>query len=381
MEKRELVQKLAVQSIVQSDYTGAFVIAPRVGKTKIVIDAIGDRIGEWSIVIATPREDINKSWVNELAKWAPGVALLEDMVMKASSLICFPSLKKVKESPDLLVVDEFHMLSINQIQMIKKIDPERLLLVSGTANEYTRAVIRHWLGIKEITFEYTIGEAIKDGIIANFHVYIVRVPLGDKYYGKVQYIRVNEKQAYDFHTSMVDQLRITSVTQPHLRRAKEIHERKRAEVIYTSDTKIAVAKNIQERISQRVLVFTARTKVADVLSPYSYHSKNKTEKNLQRFIDEEINTLCVVQMSDMGITFPDLKREVVHQLQSNSETSLQKFLRTCNLEDDREASIIVTVYKDTVDEGWARQAMEGVPSDKVTWMEMEEVDKLIEKLR
>lgn len=375
MEKRELIQKLAVQSIVQSDYTGAFVIAPRVGKTKIVIDAVKNKLGEWgpgSTIIATPREDINKSWWAELSKWN---------VAWNPGIICFPSLKKIKERLKLLVIDEFHMLSINQIQMIKKIDPERLLLVSGTANEYTRAVMKQWFGIKEVTFEYSIGEAIKDGIIANFHVYIVRVPLGDKCYGKVQYIRVNEKQAYDFHTSMVDQLRITSVTQPHLRPAKEAHERKRAEVIYTSDTKIAVAKNIQERISQRVLMFTARTKVADILSPYSYHSKNKAENNLKRFIDEEINTLCVVQTSDMGITFPDLKREVVHQLQSNSETSLQKFLRTCNLEDGREASIIITVYKDTVDEGWTRQAMEGVPSDKVTWLEMDEVDRLIEKLR
>lgn len=372
MEKRELIQKLAVQSIVQSDYTGAFVIAPRVGKTKIVIDAVGVHWKDWNVVISTPRQDINGTWLLEFAKWG-----LDDI----TTPICFPSLKKIREVPDLLVIDEFHMLSINQVQMIKKIDPKRLLLVSGTANEYTRAVIRHWLGIREITFEYTIGEAIRDGIIANFHVYVVRVPLGGKYYGKIQYLRATEKQAYDFHTSMVDQLRITSVVQPHLRPAKERHERRRAEVIYTSDSKIAVAKNIQERISQRVLVFTARTKVADALSPYSYHSKNKGEKNLQRFIDEEINTLSVVQMSDMGITFPDLKVEVVHQLQSNSETSLQKFLRTCNLEDEKEASIIVTVYKDTVDEGWTRQAMEGVPSDKITWMEMEEVDKLIEKLR
>lgn len=381
MEKRELVQKLAVQSIVQSNYTGAFVIAPRVGKTKIVIDAIKPRFEKgWNIKIAAPRQDIVNTWHDEMLRWG-----MYDYNEKDNELyperMCFPSLKKIKKSPDLLVVDEFHMLSINQMQMIKKINPERLLLVSGTANEYTRALVGYQLGIKEVTFEYSIGEAIRDGIIANFHVYIVRVPLGDKYYGKIQYLRATEKQAYDFHTSMIDQLRITSVTQPHLRPAKESHERKRAEVIYTSDTKIAAAKSIQERISQRVLVFTARTKVADVLSPYSYHSKNKAENNLKRFIDEEINTLCVVQMSDMGITFPDLKREVVHQLQSNSETSLQKFLRTCNLEDEKEASIVITVYKDTVDEGWARQAMEGVPSDKVTWMEMDEVDELIEKLR
>lgn len=379
MEKRELIQGLAVQSIVQSDCTGAFVIAPRVGKTKIVIDAVGKNWKGWDIVIATPRQDINSSWLMEFGKW--GKELKELGVEEMPMPICFASLKKVNHSPDLLVIDEFQDLSINQMQIIKLINPKRLLLVSGTANEYTRALIRYQLGIKEITFEYSIEEAIRDGIIANFHVYIVRVPLGITYYGKIQYARANERQAYDYYTSVFDQLRVLCATRTDLVPAKERAARKRADVLYTGKDKIAVAKNIQERISERVLMFTARTKVADTISPYSYHSKNKTEKSLEKFICGEINTLSVVSMGDTGITFPDLKMEVVHQMQSNSETSLQRLLRACNLEGDKSARIIITVYKDTVDEGWARSAMEGVPSDKVTWMEMEEVDKLIEKLR
>lgn len=374
MEKRELIQRLAVQSIVQSDYTGAFVIAPRVGKTKIVIDAIGGLNFEgWNIMIATPRQDINNSWDIELSRWKKNGP--------DPAIFCFPSLKKVSHSPDLLVIDEFQMLSINQMQMIKKINPKRLLLISGTANEYTRALIKYQLGIKEITFEYSIEEAVRDGIVANFHVYIVKVPLGTTYYGRIQYARASEKQAYDYHTSMFDQLRLQCAVRPDLVPAKETSARKRAEVLYTAKDKIAVAKSIQERIGERVLVFTARTKVADTISPYSYHSKNKTEKNLERFIGGEINTLSVVSMGDTGITFPDLKMEVVHQMQSNSETSLQKLLRACNLEGDKIARIIITVYKDTVDEGWTRTAMEGVPSDKVTWLEMGELDKLIESLR
>lgn len=379
MEKRELIQHSVRESMRQSDYTGMWVIAPRVGKSKIIIDAVGSgKWNNWDIVIATPREDINQTWLWQFAEWG-------NNVNEVPLPICFASLKKIKTRPKLLIIDECQMLSPAQADTIKRIDPERLMFVTGTANQYTRGFIKYWFGI-DPTMEYTIDEAIRDGIIANFHVYIVKVPMkvGKKISANVggTWMKITERQAYDYYTSMFDQLKIQERLNPDVGVIKEMFARKRAEVIYDGVEKIAVAKSIQERITERVLVFTARTKVADQLSPYSYHSKNKKEKNLQRFIDGYINTLGVVQMSDMGLTFPDLKHEIVHQLQSNSETSLQKFLRTCNLEDEgQEARIIVTVYKDTVDEGWARQATEGVPSDKITWLEIGELDGLIERLK
>lgn len=383
---REQVQADAVRAIRDNDFTGLFVIAPRVGKTKIAIQAIGKEWGEWkdNIQIVTPREEINNIWKTELIKW--------DFILQSEygykpfeiSPLCFPSIKKIPEGLELLVVDEPQMLSLNQLDWIVRKKPKRLLLVTGTANKYTRGKILYKLGL-ESRFEYPIEEAIKDGIISNFHVYIVRVPMDDK--DKVGWMtiageraKVTEKQHYDFYTALFDIERIKEKLNPEHGRWKDLASRRRAAWIYTGKSKIRIAKMIQEHINERVIVFTARTDVADELSPYSHHSKNKKKGNLKRFIEGEINTLSVVQMSDMGITIPNLKYEVVHQLQSNSETSLQKFLRTCNLEEDKEAKIIITVYKDTVDEGWARQATEGVPESKISWVELEDLGRLLEKL-
>lgn len=381
MEKRELVQKEAVECIQKNDYTGLYVIAPRVGKTKIVIDAIGNRFDTWNCYVASPRVDIQLTWLNELARWK--------MCAGSPSLICFPSLKKIPENLDLLILDECQALSVAQMNMIKRKNPKRLLMITGTANRYTRGKLQYYLGIKDSYFEYPIEQAIADGIISNFHVYIIRVPMNSvlktvpvKVKGRDTF-NVTEKQNYEFLSAMFDQLRIDEKIRPHLAKTKELYSRRRANAIYEGAYKQVIVRNIQEKLSldNRVLVFTARTEVADWISPYSYHSKNKKENNLKRFIEGEINTLSVVNMSDMGITFPDLKLEIIHQLQSNSDTSLQKFLRTCNLEGDKEATVIVTVYKDTMDESWARQAIEGVPEDKVTWLELEELDDLIQKLR
>lgn len=385
MDKREVVQQLAVELIRQNNYTGMFVIAPRVGKTKIALMSIGHNWGSWkgSMIIATPREDINKSWKKELLRW--------DMLLQAEygyefgeiEPICFPSLKKIPEGLELLVLDEPQMLSMNQLDTIRSKKPKRILLLTGTANQYTRGKILYKLGLESI-YEYPIEDAIRDGIISNFHVYVIKVPMStiENISMKIggERAKVSERQRYDFYSALFEGERLRERLDPDRLKWKELYARRRAEYIYNGKTKIAVAKRLQEHINERVIVFTTRTDVADELSPYSYHSKNKKEKNLQRFINEEINTLSVVQMSDMGITFPDLKNEVVHQLQSNSETSLQKFLRTCNLEEDKEARIFITVYKDTVDEGWATQALVGVPESRQTWLELEELDGLLERL-
>lgn len=384
MEKRESVQKEAVECIQKNDYTGLYVISPRVGKTKIVIDAIGSKWKDWNIEIWTPRQDINGAWLIQFGEW--GKSLMDMGVETIPTPQCFASLKKASADLDLMIIDEPQVLSINQMQIIKRKNPKRLLMVTGTANKYTRGKLQYYLGVKDSSFDYSIEQAIIDGIISNFHVYVVKVPLGDvdktitvgNVLGK---FRVTEKQNYTYLSELFEQVRIEEKIKPQLRRTKENLARRRADAIYNGVVKQNVARVIQERISQRMLLFTARTDVADWLSPYSYHSKNKKEDNLRKFIEGEINTLAVVNMSDMGLTFPDLKLEIVHQLQSNSDTSLQKFLRTCNLEGDKEAVIIVTVYKDTMDESWARQAIEGVPEDKVTWLELEELDDLIQKLK
>jgi len=373
MEKRELIQRQAVQHMIAQNYTGAYVIAPRVGKSKIVIEALDDKFHNWDITIATPRADINKSWYKELALW--------NSEAPTPDVICFPSIKKMKKKPDLMVIDEWHMLSPNQMDAIKAVDPTSLLLVTGTANDYSRGLLRYKLGM-EVGFEYPIEQAILDGVIANFEVWVVKVPLENKWKKyRLKGIEVTERQLYDYYTIVFDELRVKARANRNLEKTKEIVARRRAQLVYTMESKKEVAKYIVSEIRERLLVFTTRTAIADELVPRTYHSKNKKEGNLGKFINGEIDSLGVVKMTDMGITFPNLKVELVHQLQSNSEDSLQKFLRVCNLEDEKIARIIITVCKDTMDEAWAMGALAGVPEEKVKWIEMNELENLLNKFR
>ena len=53
-------------------------------------------------------------------------------------------------------------------------------------------------------------------------------------------------------------------------------------------------------------------------------------------------------MVQMGITIPDLKIGIFHQIQSNEESAIQKVLRMCNLEDGKIAKIFIVMVNNTV---------------------------------
>lgn len=373
--KREEIQELSATEMVKNNYQGVYVIAPRVGKSKIVIDATNqvEDISNWNICLAVPRFVIVQSWASELGKWK---------ARATTDVICFPSLKKIPEGLDLLVIDECHMLSVAQMMTIKKKKPKRLLLITGTANKYTRSKLKYQLGV-DVVFEYSFEQAIADGIIANFCVYIVKTKLDETNVTSLVKTHkysfyTTEKKNYDFYDSMFEELRLKARADYSLERVKMIAASKRANVLYHSSNKEKVARRVIEGVNEKTLIFTTRTDMADKLSKHTFHTKNKKEKNLTKFIEGEIDKLAAVNMTDMGVTIEDLKFEVIHQLQSNSEASLQKFLRAANLEEDRVARIVLIVCEDTVDEGWTKLALEGVPEHMITIVQESELDMYIE---
>jgi hypothetical protein len=70
-------------------------------------------------------------------------------------------------------------------------------------------------------------------------------------------------------------------------------------------------------------------------------------------------------MTNMGITFPNLKVGIFHQMKSSEESAIQKVMRMCNMEDDAIAQIFITYYANTVDEEWIKKALEGLDPDKI----------------
>jgi hypothetical protein len=107
--------------------------------------------------------------------------------------------------------------------------------------------------------------------------------------------------------------------------------------------------------------------VVDEIVGVGYHSKS-TGDELTRFMNREINKLGVVEMTSLGITFPDLKVGIFHQMKSSEEMAIQKVLRMCNLEKgSADARIYVCMYSGTVDEEWVMKALQPFDRGRISF--------------
>lgn len=367
--KRSLIQQRAIEAIKNNDHKGIVLVSPRVGKSKILIDSIQDK-KDWKITISSPYDSIKENWYKEWSKWSTS---------ECPTSICSRSLEKIPEELDLLVIDEVQTLSSRQINVIKEKNPKRILGLTGTLADKTKFELSLALKLKPI-FEYSIEQAIEDNIISNFHIYIVECEFNnvDKNIlsgTKKKSFWATEQGHYDYLTKQFSKFRTLSWSKPEMEALKMKYAGDRSRFIYESKSKFDIAKKIVDN-SERCIIFTGLQKIADQLSSYSFHSKSE-EDNLTKFIEESINKLAVIEMVNMGITIPNLKLAILHQLKSSSEMSLQKILRVCNLEDDRIAKIFVTVYKNSVDSDWTNKAFESVKPSRITRISYKDIDQYI----
>lgn len=353
---RNKIQKQALDKIKLFNYEGIIDVAPRVGKSKIAIDAM--KTLKKKVLITAPFNSILDSWQAEFQKW--GVNNPPDVINQRS-------LEKTNlENYDLIISDEIHTLSDRQLETLAG---NKVLGFSGSIGSRTKLKLSNNLGIKPI-YTYSIDQAIEDGIISDYNINIITckldnsiryIPAGNK----TKQFKVTEYNNYAYLTAQFDRFR-----QAGKENAKFSFASKRANLIYKSNTKIQACKTLLKTLS-RALIFTARTEVADLLGDKAYHSKVK-ENNLEDFINGDIDKLAVCEMSSMGITIPNLKVGVFHQMRSSEESAIQKVLRMCNWEDGETAQIYIFMYENTQDEYWVYKAIEPFSKDKTNFLTLKQ---------
>lgn len=354
---REEIQEKSRDIAIAHNLTGILDISPRVGKSKIAIECIKDIN---SVAIIAPYNSIVDSWQQEYKKWN---------LSNIPVTLCSRSSDKIPDV-DLLIVDEIQTLSDLQIENLKG---KRILGLTGTLGQGTRKKLKKELGL-DVIYKYSYEQAIEDRIISDFRINVIECKLDDK----VKYLTggtkdkpflTTEKSSYDYLTKQFNRFKILAWNNKKLEAVKMQWASKRANLLYTSNTKYDIAKSIFDKIDRSV-IFTTRTEIADRFAD-SYHSKSE-EDNLERFQKEEIDKLAVCQMTNMGITLNRLDTIVVHQLQSNEEMSIQKIMRCCTFEyerPDKVSTIWITVYRDTVDEEWCDKALANVSKHRINYID------------
>lgn len=360
MNKRDELQARFTKELLEAKFGGLMMVAPRVGKSKIVIDAIKENLNlrnyDYSngfripVVIAMPIRVIETSWKREFDRWFPDHASKIEV-----KYILHTHIDKVQTS--FMIIDEIQEVFASKSKL-KRLDiafrnKTKVLGLSGYMSSLSRDRARR-ANMKVIS-EYPVEVAVDDGIISDFRVILRGVDLDEEYNIPVNDWMTSEKKAYQYWDKKVIEAELTNKDATYL-------IGKRANALFNFPKKLEVVKQFVEAMSeQRLLIFTARTSIADSICD-SYHSKNAKLNNLKRFQMGEIDKLAVCKTVSMGITIPNLKVGIFHQLDSNAEKHLQKVLRLCNLEDaSQKALVYIFYYKNTRDEKWAKAACSGIP--------------------
>lgn len=364
--KRRLIQEQAVE-IFKKHKKGILHISMGVGKTKIGIDIINNHD---KVLVVAPYKSTLETWKDEFIKWNKSD---KNVVYTTTA-----SLKKYTQNKyDLIIADEIHLFSINQLT---KLPAGNILGLSGTISPQTALIIEETIKLP-IIFEYSLEDAILDKIIADYKIKILEVSLDDteKYIQggtKVKPFLTTEKAQYDYLTKQFNQLKFAEwnaigADKKKYSVIKMQMASKRAKLIYSCKSKLIAASNVLDYFSNdRVLVFTTLTDSANQLCDFQYHSKSD-KANLDKFSSGEIDKLAVVNMANVGLNIKPLNKAVVHQFQSSEETAQQRMGRLLRLEynnPNKIAEIWVICAVNTVDEQWVNSALRDIPKHKIEYI-------------
>ncbi len=373
-KNRQQIQSEAELAFYNSNWNSILLISQRVGKSKITCNIITKYLYMFPddiIDIYVPFVNlIEDTWKPELIKWIGSVP--KNIVFKTHI-----SINKEKNfNNNFQVIDEVHLLSESQLKNFKK--AKYCLGLTGTLSSETKWDLKNKLKLK-VSYEYSIFQAVKDGIIANFKVNLVHCQLDNVNKNvlsgtKLKPVYTTELGHYNYLSSQFERFKFLSFGDDKFFALKEIYSGKRMRFIYNSETKINIVnKFIKQRNKDKLLIFTANTEVANRLSIHSYHSKSEGTE-LEDFKNNKFNHLSCCKMISVGITIPKLNTLIIQQLNSNEETTSQILARALNLDyADKIADIWIFVLDNTVDENWCKKSLNWIPIDKINHINYKEL--------
>lgn len=339
---------------------GILNLCPRFGKIRTTIKIL-KKMKPTTILIAYPDVKIKESWQDEFR----ACEYVDGFITYTTHL----SLHKYQDDVfDLVVIDEIHLLSEAQIEAAKVLleyNPQ-VLGLTGTMTTYTQRTLLNELDLPVIAY-YPIEQAIEEGVIVNYEITVVRVPLDDKTINDYKGKKRTEKKQFDSYGWVIDSLERQGKATMFLRLA-------RMRIIQSSVAKLeATKKLLNKHKDERVLVFCGITKIADSLGIPSHHSKSGVDELFTEFVNgnDAINHMAVVKIGNTGVTYKPLNRVIINYFDSNAENLAQKINRCMAMEyntPDKKAHIYIISSNEPVELKWLNKALEFFDKEKIKYI-------------
>jgi superfamily II DNA or RNA helicase len=342
------------------DKWGILNLCPRFGKIRTTINIL-KKIKPKSILIAYPDNKIKESWESDF----------KEMKYKNENITYTTHLSLHKHQNDvfdIVVIDEIHLLSEAQIEAARALleyNPQ-VLGLTGTMTTYTQKTLLDELDLPVIA-EYPIEQAVREGVIVDYEISVIRVPLDDKRINDYKGKKRTEKKHFDSYGWVIDSLERQGKATMFLRLA-------RMRIIQNSLAKMeATRKLLAKHKDERVLVFCGTTKIADSLGIPSHHSKSGVNELFTEFANgnDAINHMAVVKIGNTGVTYKPLNRVIINYFDSNAENLAQKINRCMAMEyntPDKKAHIYIITSNEEVELKWLKKALEFFDKEKIKYI-------------
>ena len=151
---------------------GILNLCPRFGKIYTTINILEKLDKDINILIAYPDLKIKEAWEADFKtrKYKnPNITYTTHLSIKKHTGGVF----------DLVILDEIHLLSEAQIEAVKELKCVSVLGLTGTLASNTEKTLNEELGLNVLA-TYPIEQAIAEGVITDYEITVIKVPLDDK---------------------------------------------------------------------------------------------------------------------------------------------------------------------------------------------------------
>ena len=357
MTKTEIQEKI-INTIIQNNCKGIVLSSVRSGKTRILLKTIERYFKDKSpkVLVLYPNIDIKLSWEKEceIIDYFPDI-----------TYCTFASISKVTDEQwDFIVVDEAHLLGEeNQLPLAGKLaeNTKNIIFASGTYNKNTLSDIKFYTKLKLIV-NYPTSEAIKDGIVSDFTVYVHRYDLDNSkiiQFGKVKKWNSTEKKECNRLGNRILKL---------LGQQKMFASLERMRFINSCNSLIEkVNKWISENKNERFILFSSDEKTGLRYNLPMFNSKSKDDSILKDFQSGKINQLCLLKKASAGVTFPNLQNILITAINSNGE-NLEQMIGRSLLDDTDHSHIHIFVSTEEFQNKWLNKSLELIPKNKIKYL-------------
>lgn len=354
---REEIQAESLKATVGKNRCSV-VLGTGVGKTLVGLKHMEQNTTAlMKVLVVAPKRSIFQSWKDDAFTFG-----LQEQLNRITFTTYLSFYKHNPDNYDIVYLDEMHSLLDSHKEFLD-LYKGKILGLSGTPPKYKDSekgrLVHEFC---PIIYTFKADDAVENGILNNYQIVVHELYLSkNKTYlveMKTKSFMTSELLNYQYWCQRIE---VGSGPANILRvmRMKAMMEYK---------TKEVYAAKLLASINTKCLVFANTQEQADRLCPHSYHSNNSSsEENLENFKVGNIKKLSSVMQLNEGVNIPDLKQGIIMHAYGNERKASQRIGRLLRLNPSDTAIIHILCYKDTVDEKWCKEALEGFDQNKIIW--------------